>query len=196
MTVAGLQSGLADPVNSHLVTQDSEVCPMPFKNLTGKRFGRLTVTGFAKRDRHGHASWFCNCSCGNNTIVHISNLASGHTQSCGCLMSEVIAARLRHGDTREKRTPEYRIWTSMIQRCINPNVRKYPNYGGRGIKVCDRWRYSYQNFLADIGRRPSSKFSIDRINNDGNYEPGNCHWATAKEQRANQRKRCVLTSAS
>jgi hypothetical protein len=101
-----------------------------------------------------------------------------------------ITGKLKHGHAcRHPRSSEYNCWGSMIARCTNPNDPGWKNYGGRGIRVCERWRNSFENFLADMGLKPSPGLSIERVENDGNYEPGNCRWATRKEQRANQRPR-------
>lgn len=165
-------------------------------DLTGQRFGMLTVVGFL--DLLGHtARWSCVCDCGSTAAVPGYRMRSGHTRSCGCMRRGDWNRRgnLTHGhnaghDDRGKRiaTVEYRTWSSMIQRCTNPRARNYKHYGGRGITVCARWRDSFEAFLADMGPRPA-KLSIDRINVNGNYEPGNCRWATQIEQVRNQRPR-------
>ncbi len=157
--------------------------------MIGNRYGRLVVTGAAPTRRIGaiqnpHAFFHVICDCGNTNTVRATYLRTGRTVSCGCIRNEATSVRRRtHGDSRSS---EYNTWCTMIQRCENPNSTKYPDYGGRGIKVCKRWRTSYANFLEDMGRRPPRQ-SIDRQNVNGNYTPSNCRWATAKEQRANQR---------
>lgn len=120
------------------------------------------------------------------------DLASGNTKSCGCLRRETTSlvglAKKTHG---MRDTPEYGVWANMKDRCYNPSSEDYKNYGGRGIKVCERWLNSFENFYEDMGEKPWSKllYSLDRINNDGNYEPSNCRWATVKQQVNNRRKR-------
>lgn len=163
------------------------------KNIIGDRFGRMVVVRLHDPGASGrHASWECRCDCGKTSVAQGSKLANGNTKSCGCLRRELgIAANTTHGRAR---TPTYRIWVLMRYRCFNPKAKPYKYYGGRGITVCDRW-LSFQNFFDDMGERPSG-MSIDREDNDGNYEPGNCRWATPKEQRANQRRRVTRSLAS
>lgn len=156
-------------------------------DLRGKQFGRLTVLGMAPRT-HGRARWDCICECGTRTVVTGDVLQQGRSMSCGCLRREMNCAKFRvHGAAG---TPEYRAWSGMKARCHNPNNPDYHRYGDRGIRVCDRWIESFERFLADMGPRPSSEHSLDRFpNNDGNYEPDNCRWATAQEQAFNRRPR-------
>lgn len=164
---------------------------MPLIDLSGTRFGRLFVIGRSDVVVRGHSTWVADCDCGRRVNVISNNLRRGLTRSCGCFAAEQ-ASRLmtRHGYARKGRiATEHKIWMQIIQRCRNPNDLSYKNYGGRGIRVCDRWANSFEAFLSDMGHRPSKLFSIDRINNDGNYEPGNCRWATAKQQAANRRPR-------
>lgn len=133
----------------------------------------------------------CRCDCGTVRTVPIRNLRHGTSQSCGCLRIESTRiAHITHGESSPS-SPEYRAWASMINRCHQSSVpKKINNYQNRGIVVCERWRESFDNFLSDMGRRPSEKHSLDRYpNNDGNYEPSNCRWATAKEQSNNRRRR-------
>lgn len=166
--------------------------PKP-RDLTGQIFGRLTVL---KRVPCQVKSvvWECLCSCGSKKNVRSGDIVSGRTVSCGCRGREVAAenGRLnvgkkqdRHGHAR-RNTSTYGIWRGMKQRCLNKNSGEYVNYGGRGISVCDRWLV-FDNFLADMGERPEGHH-IDRINNDGNYEPANCRWVTPKQNQRHTRK--------
>lgn len=154
-------------------------------DLTGKRFTRLTVIKVSGKDAAHKTLWLCACDCGNESIVAAGNLTSGTSKSCGCLKSDRIKeTKTIHG--RGTKDPTYGTWYSMRQRCRNPNNHKYKYYGGRGITVCKRWD-AFLDFLADMGERPAGR-TLDRIDPDGNYEPGNCRWATPREQRLNQRK--------
>ena len=148
--------------------------------LIGKKFGTLTIQSVADR------CCICLCECGSTTVKWTSNVTTGKTASCGCARGALISAAITiHGETD---SPEYKSWSGMIDRCCNAKHKRFALWGGRGISVCDSWRHSFEAFLADMGRKPSSGHSIDRYpNNDGNYEPGNCRWATAKEQSTNRR---------
>lgn len=159
------------------------------QSLVGLRSGRLTVIRIG--EVHGYkAKWLCRCECGNTALVWSYSLRSGRTKSCGCLKDELSAERsLVHGHTgRGTRSSEYNSWDGMNQRCHNTKNPSYRKYGGRGIRVCARWRASFANFIADMGRKPSPQHSIDRIDNDGNYEPGNCRWATLSQQNSNMQR--------
>jgi hypothetical protein len=159
-----------------------------YKDLTGRRFGRLTVMrreGSVPNGSGTAPTWLVRCECGQEKPVRGADLRSGHVTSCGCLSRP-------HGMFG---TPEYSAWVAMIQRCTNPRNSQHRLYGGRGITVCERWAESFPAFLADMGPRPSATHSLDRYpnNSTGNYEPGNCRWATQTEQARNKRTSHVLS---
>lgn len=160
-------------------------------DLTGQRFGRLVAVRSAGKNKHGQSLWECICDCGNVKVTTIGGLRSGDAKSCGCWASEKTSAKnWKHGACG---TPEHRAWNGMRSRCYDPNTEYYHRYGGRGIKVCDRWLESFLNFLEDMGPRPSPLHTLDRVDNNRNYEPGNCRWATWEEQQNNRRTTRLLT---
>lgn len=149
--------------------------------MLGKRFHFLVAVEFFRPDRYR-----CICDCGNEVVAYTGNLTKGKTKSCGCWKKMVSSiTNKKHGMSN---SDEYRIWQGIRMRCLNPNVKNYNRYGGAGITICDRWVNSFENFYADMGGRPSKTHSVDRINNDGNYEPSNCRWATPSEQGNNTTK--------
>lgn len=150
-------------------------------DVTGQRFGKLAVIRFFGKDRRKALLFECYCDCGNKCVTMGKALRSGK-DSCGCLTGSKIGDKTRtHG---QKNTPEYRVWAAMKARCFNKNNLSYYRYGGRGITVCERWLL-FTNFIADMGPRQVGT-SLDRINNDGNYEPNNCQWRNSKQQARNR----------
>jgi hypothetical protein len=159
---------------------------MTIIDLTGRRYGRLSVISrvLDQGRRHKRTAWNCRCDCGNNTIALGKQLVNGQRVSCGC-------SKIQHGHTMEAtQSRSYKTWAAMRQRCLNPKSPNFKYYGGRGIAVCQLWADSFLVFLRDMGERPENR-SIDRINPDGDYEPGNCRWATRSEQQMNRRDRGV-----
>ncbi len=164
-------------------------------DLSSKKYGRLTVLHRAGSNKHRHILWLCKCDCGTEKVVSGVLLKRGDVHSCGCLRKEITSKKFKkHGESvQAEHTAEYRAWRSMINRCENPRVNSYKNYGGRGIKVCTRWRHSYGAFLKNLGRKPSEAHSLDRIDVDGGYFPSNCRWSDAKQQARNRRHNFLLT---
>lgn len=164
--------------------------------MVGLRFGIQTVVESAGIDKHGQCLWLTVCDCGSPArSVQGAKLRRGESTSCGCAKpSKCAAANTKHGaSARGRMTPEYRAWSNMIDRCERQGNAQYADWGGRGISVCDQWRHDFSAFLADVGPRPSSAHSIDRVDVNGNYEPGNVRWATKTEQNINKRTTRMLT---
>jgi hypothetical protein len=157
----------------------------------GDRHGYLVAVERATNAADGHARWVCLCDCGKTTTVTGSKLRQGQVRTCGCGRSKFSRERVKHGraslTVSEHLVRTYRSWTSMRRRCLTPTNIGYSHYGGRGIRICERWS-SFENFLADMGERPPGR-TLDRVNVDGNYERDNCRWATVMEQNSNRRDR-------
>lgn len=164
----------------------------PKRDLTGKKFGRLTVIRELPERKNHSVLWLCRCECGNKVKVKSSNLNSGNSQSCGCLRVEhSIKAHQTH---KSSDTKLFAVWCSMRFRCNNPNDKSYHNYGARGIRVCDEWTNSFSSFYNwALSNGYNDGLTIDRINNDGNYEPSNCRWTSRKVQGNNSRKNRLIT---
>lgn len=158
----------------------------PAPRNQGDRYGRLSVISYSYLDVRRGAIWNCKCDCGAECLVAERCLRVGDTKSCGCLRRE---QRITHGLSE---SPEYRAWGAMRERCRDPRCKSYYRYGGRGINVCDRWYDSFEAFYEDMGPRPSTAHSVDRIDTFGDYEPSNCRWATIQEQQNNTRANVVV----
>lgn len=158
-------------------------------DLTGQIFSRLKVISYQGKDKHSHNLWLCVCECGNQGTYTTSVLTTENTMSCGCFRKETCAAigktNQTHGLTN---APGYKSWSHIVDRCTDPKHEHYHNYGGRGIKLHDEWLESPEKFLTHIGPRPSAEHTVDRIENEGHYEPGNVRWATPAEQSRNTRR--------
>lgn len=178
---------------------DARVIILPAKgrtealpDVTGQRFGRLVAVEEVRHPKSGHRASRCRCDCGNEVVIRISHLLNENNRSCGCLHRDSTRARAtKHGKCG---SPEWKVWREMRQRCTNPNRPSYSDYGGRGISVCPEWD-SFDQFLADMGPRPSDKHSIERKDVNGHYCRDNCYWATSKEQSRNTRRTRYLTFA-
>ena len=165
-------------------------------HLTGKTFGRLLVLN--KTERTVGCSrfyyWLCRCECGVEKEISYSSLVNGLTKSCGCLKREVSSQDRKHGYAKFKnKKPEYFAWQNMKDRCYNIKSPVYKDYGGRGIFVCEKWLNSFVSFISDMGEKPTTKHSLERVDNNKGYSPSNCIWATRKQQTANQRRSVRLT---
>lgn len=156
------------------------------KDLTGMTFGTLTILAYAGKCKSNKTLWLAKCTCDRRGLYRTGNLMAGQATKCRWCQNT------KHGHTKNKEnvgtSRTYRTWDSMRARCYKPHNISYKYYGALGVVVCERWKDSFDNFLADMGERPKDR-SLDRINPEGNYEPGNCRWATSKEQAANKRKR-------
>lgn len=168
-------------------------------DLTGTVFGRLTALRRVGEDRQGRARWLCACTvslggCGSEHVATCDSLRQGDVLSCGCLRRSAIGLRsTKHGHAAGyEKTSEYQTWRSMRARCYRRSNKAWPQYGGRGITICDRWRDDFAAFLADMGPKPSPSHSVDRIDNDGPYSPENCRWATGTEQGRNTHRNVVV----
>lgn len=156
----------------------------PAVNITGQRYNKLVAIQQGNRGNDGRFKWLFECDCGNFIETRPADVYKGRTTSCGCVKRDILVVRnINHGKSD---WPEYTVWCNMKARCNDPNATGYNAYGGRGISVCAAWTDSFEQFICDMGRRPSDSHSIDRIDNDGNYEAKNCKWSTRKEQDANR----------
>lgn len=163
-------------------------------DMIGHRYGQLVVMADSLRTTRLTRFCICKCDCGNEKHIRAGDLRSGRAKSCGCMIKSAVTKRnTTHGHALTgKCTTEFRAWTGMLSRCYNSNRERYKNYGGRGITVCDRWLTSFENFYSDLGPKPSPQYSLDRIDNNGNYEPSNCHWATKEQQARNKSNTTLL----
>lgn len=160
-------------------------------DLTGQKFGRLTVIKYMGLDKNHKSTWLCRCECGNEKIIRKSDLTSGNTKSCGCYIKEITSKRSKtHG---LKKSPIYNIWQNMKKRCYNKNCKSYKDYGARGIKICDEWLniINFHNWAITNGYKKG--LSIERVDVNGNYEPSNCTWIPLEEQARNKRSNHLIT---
>lgn len=174
-----------------------------FKDISNIKFNYLKAIGYTGKNKRGYAQWHFKCDCGNSIITTSSEVISGHTKSCGCFQKSFASTiNKTHG---ESKSPVYKIWIGIKKRCFNKQSRRYADYGGRGVVMCNRWKDNAIAFINDIGERPSKNHSVDRINNNGNYScgkchqcvendwPSNCRWATQTEQARNTRYNAAIT---
>jgi len=163
-----------------------------FIDLTGQKFGRLTVVERVDNANDGHARWLCECVCGKRVIIPGYCLTNHNTKSCGCLHREITRQiNYSHGHSGDDKSKTYATWRSMNRRCNNKNQKCYKNYGGRGIKVCEKWK-KFEGFLQDMGEKPNG-MTLDRVDNNGDYCKENCRWITNKEQQRNTRRSILVT---
>ncbi len=162
-------------------------------DLTGHRYGRWLVESFYSESIPKHRMWNCICECGTRRVVNAKNLKAGKSKSCGCLKSELIHKRLFKGGEERTGSSEYKSWCMMIQRCTSTTNQDYKHYGGRGITVFEEWRKSFDKFLEYMGKKPSREYSIERIDHNGNYEPGNVTWIHKSKQPLNSRRNNMIT---
>lgn len=163
-----------------------------FIDILGQKFGRLTAVKRLQNNKKKNAVWLCACECGGNAEATGYSLRNGHTKSCGCLRTEMIVAEAKKNSTHGlSGHPAYHIWGEMMRRCIDEDHPRYDSYGGRGIGVCDRWKI-LQNYIDDMWPRPGPGYSVDRIDNDGDYSPENCRWATNTDQQRNKRSTVLI----
>ena len=164
-------------------------------DLSGQQWGYWTVQHRGADDANGKPMWLCVCKCGTSREVHGANLRSGKSVSCGCDRDSKTSERNKslHAKHGGRKTTEYRIWMGIKTRCFNNKAYEYPLYGGRGVTMCKEWATDFVRFLLDVGPRPAKAYTIDRIDNDGHYEPNYVRWATKKEQANNMRSNLLIT---